>query len=122
MRADVWVFPGELCSIQGLEVLEPGGETGEHSRAGLELLDPSLSPGTASIINVPTAFHRWFLGRQRQGSGTCDVMCIWLPLVPEAGTFSIALARLSPVAWLPVGASSLSSPPHHTYTNHKRWP
>lgn len=72
MRTDVWVFPGELCSTQGLEVLEPGGETGEHSRAGLELLDPSLPPGTASIINVPTAFHRWLLGRQRQGSGTRD--------------------------------------------------
>lgn len=73
MCADVRVFPGKLCSTQGLEVLEPEGETGEHSRAGLELLDPSLPPGTASIINVPIAFHRWLLGRQRQGSGTCDV-------------------------------------------------
>lgn len=62
---DVWVFPRELCPTQGLEVLEPGGETGEPGRVGPELLAPSLPPGTPSIINVPSAFHRWLLGGQR---------------------------------------------------------
>lgn len=62
---DVWVFPRELCPTQTLEVLEPGGETGEPGRAGPELLAPSLPPGTPSIINVPSAFHRWLLGGQR---------------------------------------------------------
>lgn len=66
----------ERCVPQGLEVFEPGGSTGEQYRAGPELLAPTLPPGTPSIINVPSAFHRWLLGGQRQGPGTCGVMCI----------------------------------------------
>lgn len=66
----------ESCVPQGLAVLEPGGSTGEQFRAGPERLAPTPPLGTPSIIKVPSAFHRWLLGGQRQGPGTCGVMCI----------------------------------------------
>lgn len=80
--------------------------------AGPGFLIPSLPSGKPSIINIPSACHRWLPGGQRQGAGTCDVMCIWLLLAPEPGAFSPDLARLSQVA--PCS--------QHTHINHGRWP